>query len=437
MEVTKYPQLDIELPLENGDTSPSENELEVVSGEDRAGMALLEMCYYDEYGEMICGPAMEHTAKPISSDEELTEAGDTGSHEVPVVQERSSIRKVTSHILLREPLRNDEDICMCVYDEYGKMICGSGEDLESRKNRETKELVVPKQVSLRGDAMRRVASHGHLRKIQGAGYPGSYFYDEYGQLVQRSTWTPPSPDASGVLPLEENYAKVLPTIKASKIEKIRRAGSHSKLNSTGQQSPPSRAQNQCLKHPRHEKVTVKRGSDGKIGVKIRRMASYLYFAYVEKGSPAAAAGIGFGDQLLEFSGYNLTGASGSRVEHWLKESKQTELQLTVVKRPYDFDLRGTVTPQGDLIYSTKLGKRLGTVKLSKVLHKGHLKHLQLLSVNSKPILCRSEAEITDAFKGTQDTFRLRVMPRLLADHLTKQLDKTSVRDCMQLSQLKN
>ncbi|KAF7257821.1 PDZ/DHR/GLGF domain protein [Paragonimus skrjabini miyazakii] len=189
------------------------------------------------------------------------------------------------------------------------------------------------------------------------------------------------------------------------------------------------------KHPAVKQVVLHKDASGKLGIKLRRMGNAMYFAFVDVNSPVANVGIGFADQLVQVRGVNISDMTGSQMMHWISANHAKEIHATVAQRPYDFDIDGTVNSQGELAYRTKQGKELGSVKLQKVLQKGHLKHLQIIAVNGKTMLGCIEQDFLSAFQNATGTIQLRVIPRILTNHLLKRQNKAELRNRMQLSKV--
>ncbi|KAF5400698.1 hypothetical protein PHET_05643 [Paragonimus heterotremus] len=235
------------------------------------------------------------------------------------------------------------------------------------------------------------------------------FYDEYGNVVCK-----PNPETTNSTPQVSSTSSGLPATGVGSTQ----SDSHKKA-----------------KHPAVRQVVLHKDASGKLGIKLRRMGNAMYFAFVDVNSPVAKAGIGFADQLVQVRGVNISDMTGSQMMYWISSSHSKEIHATVAQRPYDFDIEGTVNSQGELAYRTKQGKELGSVKLQKVIQKGHLKHLQIVAVNGKTMLGCIEQDFLSAFQNATGTIQLRVIPRILTNHLLKRQNKAELRNRMQLSKV--
>ncbi|EFO27503.1 hypothetical protein LOAG_00981 [Loa loa] len=69
------------------------------------------------------------------------------------------------------------------------------------------------------------------------------------------------------------------------------------------------------------KVILNRIKGKKYGLKMRAVNQGVFIQLVAEGSPAAAAGIRFGDQLLNLNGTEVLGMTGQKVMDMMKKSK--------------------------------------------------------------------------------------------------------------------
>lgn len=79
-------------------------------------------------------------------------------------------------------------------------------------------------------------------------------------------------------------------------------------------------------------VVLCKDKDGKCGVRLHPVNSGVFVCYVSAGSPAALAGLRFGDQVLEINNVALAGMSMDKCHELLKKAPTNGITLAVRDR---------------------------------------------------------------------------------------------------------
>ena len=75
-----------------------------------------------------------------------------------------------------------------------------------------------------------------------------------------------------------------------------------------------------------------KGQDGKIGMRVQAINKGVFVSFVQNGSPAALAGLRFGDQILQINGETLAGYERDKVMKILKNASPQKITFAVRDR---------------------------------------------------------------------------------------------------------
>lgn len=79
-------------------------------------------------------------------------------------------------------------------------------------------------------------------------------------------------------------------------------------------------------------VVVCKDKDGKVGVRLHSVNSGVFVCYVAAGSPAALAGLRFGDQILEINNVALAGMTMDQCHELLRKAPTNGIYMAVRDR---------------------------------------------------------------------------------------------------------
>ena len=79
-------------------------------------------------------------------------------------------------------------------------------------------------------------------------------------------------------------------------------------------------------------LTVCKDAHGKVGLRVQTVNSGVFVCVVVKGSPAALAGLRFGDQILQVNGIIVAGYTMDQVHKLFKDSPINGISVVVRDR---------------------------------------------------------------------------------------------------------
>lgn len=125
---------------------------------------------------------------------------------------------------------------------------------------------------------------------------------------------------------------------------------------------------------------------GKVGLRAQAINKGVFVCVVVKDSPAAMAGLRFGDQILQINGTTVAGFSVDDVHKLLKKSSHNNISVVIRDRPFE----RTVTLHKDssncVGFQFKNGKITSIVKDSSAARNGLLIEHQLLEVDGQNVV---------------------------------------------------
>ncbi|KAF2895499.1 hypothetical protein ILUMI_10674 [Ignelater luminosus] len=81
-------------------------------------------------------------------------------------------------------------------------------------------------------------------------------------------------------------------------------------------------------------LTLCKDKDGKIGVRVKPVNNGIFACLVIDKSPAAPAGLRFGDQILQINGQTVAGYSMDKVHDLFRKSPVNGISVVVPDRPF-------------------------------------------------------------------------------------------------------
>lgn len=145
----------------------------------------------------------------------------------------------------------------------------------------------------------------------------------------------------------------------------------------------------------------------------------VFIQFVAKGSPAALAGLRFGDQILQVNSENVAGYSGEKAMKLFSKADPKRIVLAVRDRPFERTITLHKDSQGRVGFQYKDGKITALVKDSSAARNGLLTDHQILEVNGQNVIGLKDKEIGTIVDGGGQTVTLTVMPSLIFDHMVK------------------
>ncbi|KAL3985722.1 PDZ domain (Also known as DHR or GLGF) family protein [Acanthocheilonema viteae] len=171
------------------------------------------------------------------------------------------------------------------------------------------------------------------------------------------------------------------------------------------------------------KVILNRIKGNKYGLKMRAINQGIFVQLVVEGSPAAVAGIRFGDQLLNLNGTEVLGMTGQKVMNIMKKSKH-EIILILRDRP----LARTITLHKDaaglLGFSFKDNLITAVMQKTSASRNGLLINQRIIEVDGRNVMAFKNKAMKSCLDDAPMTVTLTLMPAEFYDEITKNLDRS-------------
>lgn len=171
-------------------------------------------------------------------------------------------------------------------------------------------------------------------------------------------------------------------------------------------------------------VTICKNQKGKCGISFFAQSKGVFVVFVAKGSPAAMAGVRFGDQILAINGEVVAGYSSDKASKCIKKAGANDIKLAVRDRPFE----RTITMQKDssnhVGFSYNSGEIKAIVKDSSAARNGVLIDHHLTEVNGQNVIGLKDKQISEIFAESPRTVTITFMPNFVYDHLMKNMGST-------------
>lgn len=159
--------------------------------------------------------------------------------------------------------------------------------------------------------------------------------------------------------------------------------------------------------------------DNKIGIRVRAINNGIFVCLVVENSPAALAGLRFGDQILDINGTNLAGQTMDKVHNLLRKCPVNGITMVVRDRPFERTLTLHKDSTGHVGFQFKNGKIVSIVKDSSAARNGVLTDHQLLEVEGRNVVGMKDKEVTKLIETGGDIITITVIPSFIYEHMVK------------------
>lgn len=177
-------------------------------------------------------------------------------------------------------------------------------------------------------------------------------------------------------------------------------------------------------------LTLCKGSDKKIGLRAQAINKGVFVALVVKNSPAALAGLRFGDQILQVNGTVVAGYSVDNVHALLKKSDKNNISLVVRDRPFERAVTLHKNSAGSVGFQFGNGKITSIVKDSSAARNGLLIEHQLLEINGQNVIGMKDKEVSQLIAAGGQVITLTIIPSMIYDVMMKKLSTSFIRGKM-------
>lgn len=172
--------------------------------------------------------------------------------------------------------------------------------------------------------------------------------------------------------------------------------------------------------PGIRELIVHKGADKKVGVRVKEVNRGICVCLVVKNSPAALAGLKFGDQIVQVNGTEVLGYSDDKFHSLLdKSAKDKPISLIVRDRPFERTITLQKDSKGNLGFLFDDGKITHIVVKSSAARNGLLINHHLLEIDGQNVVSLKDKEITKIINSCGTTVTLTIIPSVIFDHIMK------------------
>ncbi|VVC94399.1 unnamed protein product [Leptidea sinapis] len=168
-------------------------------------------------------------------------------------------------------------------------------------------------------------------------------------------------------------------------------------------------------------VVMCKDRDGKCGLRLHSVNSGVFICYVEAGSPAALAGLRFGDQILEINNVSLAGLTMEQSHAILKKAPTNGITMAVRDRPFERTITLHKDSLGHVGFQFKDGNIVGLVKDSSAARNGLLTDHQLLEINTINVVGMKDKEISKVIDESPSVVNVTVIPQYIYKHMINKM----------------
>lgn len=177
-------------------------------------------------------------------------------------------------------------------------------------------------------------------------------------------------------------------------------------------------------------VVLCKDQQGKIGICTQSIDKGVFVALVWKGSPAAMAGLRFGDQILQVNGQCVAGWSNDKAISTFKKADGAKIILAVRDRPFDRTVTVVKDSNNVVGFTFTKGTIDGIVKDSSAARNGLLINHQIVEVNGQNVVGLPDKELLQMIRECTRSVTLTIMPSFVYEHLITKMSTKDLKKMM-------
>ncbi|CAG0918775.1 unnamed protein product [Notodromas monacha] len=177
-------------------------------------------------------------------------------------------------------------------------------------------------------------------------------------------------------------------------------------------------------------VILCKDATGKIGLRAKAVSCGVFVQLVTKNSPAALAGIRFGDQILQIDGETVAGYSMEKTHKIFNNCGVNGIRIVIRDRPFERTVTLHKSSDGFVGFQFKEGQIISIVKESSAARNGLLTDHHLLEIDGQNVVGLKDKEITKLIQDAGNVVTVTVMPSLLFGHIMKEMAFSLVKSSM-------
>lgn len=171
-------------------------------------------------------------------------------------------------------------------------------------------------------------------------------------------------------------------------------------------------------------------ADGKVGVRVHAINNGIFVCLVSQNSPAAMAGLRFGDQILSINDVCVAGYSMEQVHKLFRNADTNGIRVVVRDRPFERTVTMHKDSVGFIGFQFKNGKIVALVKDSSAARNGLLTEHQILEINGKNVVGMKDKYITTEIENGGNIVTVTIIPSYIYDHMVKKMSNSLLKNLM-------
>ncbi|VVC41517.1 PDZ domain [Cinara cedri] len=183
------------------------------------------------------------------------------------------------------------------------------------------------------------------------------------------------------------------------------------------------------------KLVLCKDGKGQIGLKLSALNNGVFVSIVAQDSPAAKAGVRFGDQILQINEDFVAGMSVDKVYKIFKECSVNNINVIIRDRPLERTINLYKDRAGQVGFQFKNGKINNIVKNSSAARNGVLTDHQLLEVNGQNIVGMKDKEIVEIIANASDMITITIIPMSIYEQMIKKIAPSLIKNIMDHSSI--
>ncbi|XP_076839818.1 syntenin-2 [Brachyhypopomus gauderio] len=182
--------------------------------------------------------------------------------------------------------------------------------------------------------------------------------------------------------------------------------------------------------PGLREVVLCKDQDGKVGLRLRDIDNGIFIQLVQANSPAALAGLRFGDQVLQINGQNCAGWSTDKAHKALKAAADLRIELIVRDRPFQRTVTMHKDSSGHVGFIFKSGRITSLVKDGSAARNGLLTEHYICEINGQNVIGLKDPQIKDILTTSPSAMTITIMPKFIYEHMIKRMSSGLLRSTM-------
>jgi syntenin-1 len=182
--------------------------------------------------------------------------------------------------------------------------------------------------------------------------------------------------------------------------------------------------------PGVREIILCKDQDGKIGLRLQAVNKGMFVSFVHTNSPAALAGLRFGDQIIQINGENVAGWDTDKGMKFLKKAAPERISMAIRDRPFERTITLQKDSAGTVGFVFKENKITAIVKDSSAARNGVLIDHHMVEVNGQNVVGLKEKEIKAIFESCDRTVTITILPSFIYEHIMKSIGSSLVKKHM-------